>query len=120
MSFVCNLAPHQRLKKSVPRASLLQELLALREPNETGAYRSQSASVFLSISGVTYSVGLISPLARSTPRRAGPERRRRRRRAELLESAAAARRDWLRALLWMRLSDTLVTDYHVEIHPRKI
>ena len=43
MSFVCNLAPHQRVKKCVPRARLLQELLALREPNETGPYRSQSA-----------------------------------------------------------------------------
>ena len=49
----------------------------------------------LTISGVTCSV--ISPLARSTPRRAGPERRRS---AELPESAAAARRDRLRALLY--------------------
>ena len=38
LSFVCNLAPHKRLKKCIPRVRLLQELLALREPNETGAY----------------------------------------------------------------------------------
>ena len=43
MNFFYNLALHQRLKKCVLRARLLQELLALREPNETGAYRSQSA-----------------------------------------------------------------------------
>jgi len=121
MSFVCNLAP--AAEKYIPRARLL------RESNETGAYRSQSAfatapvdqrqiqidtslycwisrdgsfclepcfvngSILLCIFNNfwrdIYSV--ISPLARSTPRRAGPERRRRRRRAELPESAAAAR-----------------------------
>jgi len=43
MNFFYNLAPHQRLKKCVLRARLLQELLALREPNETGGYRYQSA-----------------------------------------------------------------------------
>jgi len=43
MNFLYNLASHQRLKKCILRARLLQELLALREPNETGAYRSQSA-----------------------------------------------------------------------------
>ena len=43
MNFVYKLAPQQRLKKCVVRTRLLQELLALREPNETGAYRSQSA-----------------------------------------------------------------------------
>jgi len=37
MNFFYNLAPHQRLKKCVLRACLLQEMLALREPNETGA-----------------------------------------------------------------------------------
>jgi len=47
MNFFYNLALHQRLKKCVLRARLLQELLALCEPNETGTYRSQSA-----ISGV--------------------------------------------------------------------
>jgi len=43
MNFFYKLAPHQRLKKCVLRERLLQELLALREPNETDADRSQSA-----------------------------------------------------------------------------